>query len=339
MEQTALLQKILEGTEEAIIVIDRDGAILYVNPSVRGFLVDDKNDVVGSMPEDVIKYQTLLEAIDRARGSRISLTEELSLNEGDRGRDFQFRSIPLEEGLVCFLRDITEERRLERIKRDFVSNVSHELRTPLANIKGYTETILNSAIDDRERLRSFLRIIDKHATRMTRLIDDLLILSRLEAHEIPLSISLIDIKEVINFVLQGFERQAEDKRIALVTEMDSKPLSAEADRERIEQVIINLIDNAIKYTHEGGRVVVRAFSVDDGIQVDVEDTGIGIPEKDIPRIFERFYRVDKARSRELGGTGLGLAIVKHIILSHHGRVWVESGVGKGSKFSFFIPVC
>ena len=238
--------------------------------------------------------------------------------------------------LIGFFHDVTEEKRVEAIKRDFVANVSHELRTPLASIKGYAETLLDGALEDKATLKNFLTIIDRHANRMTALIEDLLTLSMLESHQMPMSFESLDIKGLINSVIQGFEKQAKDKDIELIMNIGIEIPKITADKDRLEQVIVNLVDNAVKYTNKG-TVRVLAEKSDDMLQVNVEDTGIGIPEKDIPRIFERFYRVDKGRSRELGGTGLGLAIVKHIIQGHNGKIWVKSQPGKGTTFSFTIP--
>lgn len=332
MEENVLFKKVLEETEEGILVLDREGYVLYANISFkRVFPISGK--VNGNQFRKIIAHPDLIRTIGEAIDSQDITTREISTAD----RDLKLRSIPFKEGLICFFHDITEERKLEKIKRDFVSNVSHEMRTPLANIKGYTETLLDGALNDKKNLRNFLSIIDKHAGRMTRLIGDLLILSRLEAQEIPITLSPVDLKEIISSASRSLDKQAEKKGITLSCHCGESRLNLIADREGIEQVLINLIDNAIKYTPEGGRVSVSAFTTDGGVQADIEDTGIGIPKKDIPRIFERFYRVDKARSRELGGTGLGLSIVKHIILTHRGKVWVESEVGKGTKFSFAIP--
>jgi two-component system phosphate regulon sensor histidine kinase PhoR len=334
MEEIMLFKKILEETEEGILVLDREGYILYANSTFKK--VFSTPNEKGKRFNEIISHKPLSKAIEDASHSQGISSKEITLT-GARDRDLKLRSIPFKDGMIWFFHDITEERRLEKIKRDFVSNVSHEMRTPLANIKGYTETLLDGALKDKKNLTGFLSVIDKHTTRMTHLIDDLLILSRLEAHEVPVSFSPVEIKEIISSALNSLEKQAESKRIALSCNCLKKQLNLEAEREGIEQILTNLIDNAIKYTPEGGKVSVSAYAIDGGVQVDVEDTGIGIPAKDIPRIFERFYRVDKARSRILGGTGLGLSIVKHIVLTHKGKVWVESEVGKGTKFSFTIP--
>ncbi len=334
MEEKRLLKRILEGIEEGVLILDGEGKVVYANSFMER--LGREGALIGKGVSEAFATP-LKEVLEGALSAKEARTQELTL-QIPQELTMRVRFIPFDEGLMCFFRDVTEEKKVEKIKRDFVSNVSHELRTPLANIKGYTETLLDGAIEDRETARSFLRIIEKHTARMTRLIDDLLILSSLETQEMPISPSSIDMADVVSSVIQGLKKQAEDKGIELSLELSSPSLPVRADKERMEQVLINLIDNAIKYTPEGGKVKVSARKEDSKIRVDVEDTGIGIPAKDIPRIFERFYRVDKARSRELGGTGLGLAIVKHIILSHRGKVWVTSEVGKGSRFSFTLPV-
>jgi two-component system phosphate regulon sensor histidine kinase PhoR len=238
--------------------------------------------------------------------------------------------------LLLFLNDITEEKRLEAIKRDFVANVSHELRTPLAAIKGYSETLLDGGVDDEETSREFLGVIDRHATRMSRLIDDLLTLSRLESQQMAIVPTPVDLSELLNSTEKSFRKHAKDKGVTLSAKVPEDLPVVLGDHDRLEQVVVNLLDNAIKYTPEGGSVILRATSESGVIKVEVVDTGIGIPEADMPRIFERFYRVDKARSRDLGGTGLGLAIVKHIMQGHNGTLNVESSPGVGSTFSFTL---
>jgi len=333
MKVSDLLQNILHEIEDGIVALDGDSLVLFANNAFISSFTEGKKDIAGKRLQEVITEPDLLGAIKMGLASTSQLSSEVS----SRGKNLRIRLIPSKEGLICFLRDITEEKRLEKIKRDFVSNVSHELRTPLASIKGYTETLIGGAVSDKENALRFLRIIGKNSERMSLLIDDLLILSRIETHDVPLSLKDINLNESIKLILQSFDKQASDKDISLKSALKEENLICVADRERIEQVLVNLIDNAIKYTPKYGSVVVEAYSVEEGARVDVTDTGIGIPKKDIHRVFERFYRVDKARSRELGGTGLGLAIVKHIIISHRGRVWVESTEGKGSRFSFIIP--
>lgn len=344
MGENSLLEAIAREMETGVLVLDGRGCVLYANPFLaRCFPVE--GEIKGEKIAAVIKDRDFLKAVDGflKEGGRTS-SGGIEINEN--GRFFNIRMVPVDGGgggsgggefkLMLFLQDTTEEKRVETLKKDFVANVSHELRTPLASIKGYAETLLDGGMDDRETLKDFLRVIDRHATRMSRLIDDLLVLSRLESHQMPMVMEAVDMRELVSSIAEGFKKQAKDKGIKLSMSFDENLPRIVSDRGRVEQVMLNLLDNAIKYTPSGGMVAVAVCLSDGEIRVDVKDTGIGIPPADIPRIFERFYRVDKARSRDLGGTGLGLAIVKHIIHSLNGKVWVESTHSLGSTFSFTL---
>ncbi|MBI5048916.1 MAG: PAS domain-containing protein [Deltaproteobacteria bacterium] len=337
--KTGLLEAVVNELQIGVLVISDKKKLLYANPFFeKTFSVEGKPD--GKNLSDVIKDKAVIEVIEKMLSSKGKQPQEITI-QGRGSQILEARLVPFASDsgsrvLICFFHDVTEEKRVEAIKRDFVANVSHELRTPLASIKGYAETLLDGALEDKATLKNFLTIIDRHANRMTALIEDLLTLSMLESHQMPMSFESLDIKGLINSVIQGFEKQAKDKDIELIMNIGREIPKIMADKDRLEQVIVNLVDNAIKYTNKG-TVRVLAEKSDDMLQVNVEDTGIGIPEKDIPRIFERFYRVDKGRSRELGGTGLGLAIVKHIIQGHNGKIWVKSQPGKGTTFSFTIP--
>ncbi|MCR4288322.1 MAG: ATP-binding protein [Deltaproteobacteria bacterium] len=337
MDKLLILDIVAAEMRSGVLVLDGKGRALYANPFfLTAYPVD--GPVEGRSINSITRDKTLLKTIDEFYSSGGSASAEIEVHEA--GRNFAARLVPLKEkkgiGLIIFLQDITEEKRVETIKKDFVANVSHELRTPLASIKGYSETLLDGAAEDENTLREFLRVIDRHATRMSRLIDDLLTLSKLESHEEAIESSPVDVRELILATAAGFEKQARDKSITIRSSIPESLPKALGDRYRLEQVVVNILDNAIKYTPSGGNVTLSASRQDGFIRIDVADTGIGIPKEDIPRIFERFYRVDKARSRELGGTGLGLAIVKHIIQGHGGRLNVESAPGKGSTFSFML---
>jgi two-component system phosphate regulon sensor histidine kinase PhoR len=339
VSETGTIEAIAREMHTGALVLDAEKKVLYANPFfVKSFPA--AGEIEGRLVDEIIGDEFLLGAIERfmtaGAGAPGSDDEEIEIDEARRS--FKVRLVGLEEGsrILLFLRDITEEKRVEAIKKDFVANVSHELRTPLASIKGYSETLLDEGPGDSDNSKEFLRIIDKHATRMSRLIDDLLILSRLESQQISVECAPLDMGELIGLSVATFSKQARDKGIELSSEVSEDLPKALGDRDRLEQVLVNLLDNAIKYTPAGGSVKVSAYMEEGSIRIDLQDTGIGIPPKDMPRIFERFYRVDKARSRELGGTGLGLAIVKHIMQGHGGRVWVESELGNGSCFSFTL---
>jgi len=220
---------------------------------------------------------------------------------------------------------------------EFVANVSHELRTPLTSIRGFVETLKDGAIDDPENSRRFLNIIEAHTERLNNLINDLLKLSKIESKEIKMEFQPIALREVIEEVVSNFKEAIKQKGHIVEINIPPDFPQIEADPQRIEQVFINLLDNAIKFTPKNGRICIKAVGREKDIQIEISDTGIGIPKEHLPSLFERFYRVDKARSRELGGTGLGLSIVKHIIQAHGGKVGVESEFGKGSNFFFILP--
>jgi two-component system phosphate regulon sensor histidine kinase PhoR len=240
------------------------------------------------------------------------------------------------EGTILVFRDLTRLKRLERTREEFVANVSHELRTPLSLIKGYAETLLGSARGSPEVAERFLKIIERNADRLDLLIQDLLTISALEAGRVKLDLQPVALRPVVEKVLGDLKPPADNKRVTLVNQLPE--LTATADANRLEQVLANLVDNAIKYGRPQGTVTVGGRKAGDGmIEIFVQDDGPGIPPESLDRVFERFYRVDKARSREQGGTGLGLSIVKHIVQNHGGTVRVESELGKGATFFFTLP--
>ncbi|HEY8532174.1 MAG TPA: ATP-binding protein, partial [Limnochorda sp.] len=252
-------------------------------------------------------------------------------------RELQIRSAPLRsvagglDGAVAVLRDVTEMRRLEQVRTEFVANVSHELRTPLTAIKGFIETLLDGAVDDPATARRFLEIVRRETDRLVRLINDLLDLSRLESPHLEVQLVPVDLKPLVEECLELFRHRAASRSIELSCELQGS-LWALGDASLIRQVLVNLVDNAVKYTPPGGRVWISGGLEGSWAELAVSDTGPGIPGRALNRVFERFYRVDKARSRDMGGTGLGLSIVRHAVERQGGRVWVESAPGEGSTF-------
>ena len=241
-------------------------------------------------------------------------------------------------GLVMVVDDVTELRRLEHVRTEFVANVSHELRTPLTAIHGYLETLLGGALEEREHARRFLEIAFRHTERLGRLLDDLTDLSNIELGKVSLRRGPVRFAEVLDSVLEIIRPRAASGRVGLIADVQPRDLGVHADHDRLAQILINLVDNAVKYTREGGWVTVAARRLDgERAEIRVRDTGIGIPAADLPRIAERFYRVDKARSRELGGTGLGLAIVKHLVVAHGGELKIESIEDEGTTVRFTLP--
>jgi two-component system phosphate regulon sensor histidine kinase PhoR len=240
-------------------------------------------------------------------------------------------------GAVLVLHDITELRRLERVRRDFVANVSHEFKTPLTAIQGFAETLLNGALDDKANRKRFVEIIREHARRLARLTDDLLKLSRIEAGRLELEIRPIRVETLVNSCVETARLNAKARKLEIHVDLQPNAPAVRGDGAQLGEVLQNLLDNALQYTPAGGKIELKARSNGQNVTFTVTDTGIGIPESDLERIFERFYRVDAARSREAGGTGLGLAIARHIVEAHGGHIWVESAIGQGSRFHFSIP--
>ena len=335
---------VFSGIREAIIVTDAAGDIILVNPAAsRIFRIEGA--MFKSRPLSHLSDKRLEELFTRVHTDRLRLLkEELALTTSKGTRIMQISSMPVIkenrfDGTVFVLNDITKLRNLERIRRDFVSSVSHELRTPLASIKGYTETLLDGAMDEPEHAAAFLKIILQESEQLTALVNDVLDLARIESGRIEYQFSAVDIKSVVAKSVELLRRSLDKKHVRLDIHFAEELPLIYADAGYLEIVIRNLLENAIKYVDEQhGRIRVSVFRSGDMVRLEVEDNGIGISKQDIGRIFERFYRVDKARSRELGGTGLGLSIVKHIVLAHKGYVDVRSRVNQGSVFSVQFPV-
>ena len=333
------LDTILRSMGEGIMVTAPDGVITLVNPAFCA-LFSITGNVEGKKLVEISRHPDLLEAYNDLGKPEINeLVREIAIQPNDI--TLLTHWVPLNvdgvrQGVVAVFHDISDLKKAENMRRDFVANVSHELRTPVTIIKGYAETLLNGALEsDPARAVRFVEIISNHSERLTNLINDILTLSSLETKEALFELNPIDISGTIAKACMLLQERAIQKNIALINESGGSTVPRVlADQGRLEQVVVNLLENAIKYTPEGG--TVRLFTEDDGefVKVSVADTGIGIPFKDLPRIFERFYRVDEARTREQGGTGLGLAIVKHIVQLHGGAVSVTSDPGKGSMFSF-----
>ncbi|MFH1201662.1 MAG: ATP-binding protein [Candidatus Omnitrophota bacterium] len=338
--QSQQLKAIFNSMIEGVMLVDSAGSLISINPAIERIFGITKKDVEGKVFLESIRNNDISEIINSVLKKGKSISSELSLVYPMR-RIFEVNATPIFEnnavtGCLVVIHDITQIRNLETMRSDFVANVSHELKTPLTSIKGFVETLLEGASEDKENSRHFLKIIQDHAERLHSLINDLLTLSHIESKEIKLSKQQINSKELTDEVLAGFRSQLKKKLIKIQNDLP-KDLSVKADKEKIEQVVTNLIDNAIKFNKDNGFIKIYNQDSDSGIKIIVEDSGIGIPIKDLSRIFERFYRVDKARSRELGGTGLGLSIVKHIVELHGGSVGVESTEGFGSKFWFILP--
>jgi two-component system phosphate regulon sensor histidine kinase PhoR len=338
--QNSAIQAMLSGMVEGVIAVDKDTRILSVNASIEDIFGIKKDEAQGRYLLEVIRNNDIAEVINKTFSAKGVVSEEISLSWPVQ-RVFQVNASPILEGnqisgCMIVIHDITELRKLEKVRTDFVANVSPELKTPLTSIKGFVETLLDGALEDKEHGRGFLKIIENHTERLNRLINDLLDLSQIEAKEIKLDKERIVLGQLVEKTITGFRSQIKKGGIDVENRI-SPEVVVTADKARMEQVLTNLIDNSIKFNKERGYIKIYTLPHDNKIKVVIEDSGQGIPEKDLPRIFERFYRVDKARSRELGGTGLGLSIVKHIVELHGGSVGVESTEGLGSKFYFTLP--
>jgi len=339
--QQSSTQTLLNRMAEGILLLDPAGRIQLVNPSLEK-MFGLTGDVRGKTLLEALRSPELSAlAAQLAQGGTV-LDHELNLPGLDR-RCVQVNAVALAdaqgrpEGQVLVLHDLTRLKRLENTRQEFVANVSHELRTPLSLIKGCVETLLDGAKDDPQVLNRFLRTIEKHADRLTYLIEDLLTLSQLESGRIALNLRATQLREVATRVVEDLQARAKLKEATLENQIPPD-LFAQADGERIEQVLFNLVDNAIKYGKPGGRTIIDGHQAANGwVEISVKDDGPGIPPEGRERVFERFYRVDRARSREQGGTGLGLAIVKHIVQCHGGEVRVESEPGQGTTFRFTLP--
>jgi len=336
-----LSSAILGSMVEGVAVVNGSERLVFANPGFAEILGLDVPPTPGSALVEVVRQTELLEAVRKVLGGEARVQSEIvtgTLRQHYFAITVAAVTAGDTTGAVVVLHDITELRRLERVRRDFVANVSHELRTPLTAIQGFTETLLAGAIDDPQNRTRFLQIILEHSRRLARLTEDLLMLSKMDAERLELEIRRVSVAQLIESCLETAQHRAADKQLRISVKVPQGLPDISGDRRRLAEVLQNLLDNAIQYTLAGGEITLSAKIAKDEVILTVSDTGIGIPKADQPRIFERFYRVDVARSREAGGTGLGLAIAKHLVEVHGGRLWVESEVGVGSQFHFSVPV-
>ncbi len=342
------LQSVLDNMTSGVVMIAPDGKITLYNREAEQLLGSSVRERVGRSVTEIRQHFELINLIREVLEQPAYVREELTVYYPEE-RLLEIHIVPMtmggddEQGLLLVLQDVTAIRRLERVRSEFVANVSHELKTPVAAVKGFAETLLAGAMKDEETARSFLTIIQDESDRLNRLIGDILELSKIESRRSPLQFSPIDLPAFLGRMAELLSPEAGKKSIELNVQAE-EGLFLEADEDRLGQILMNLMQNGINYTPEGGKVKVTAEVVESGdgeeelVRITVADTGIGIPKKDVPRIFERFYRVDKARSRSSGGTGLGLSIVKHLTELHRGTIRVESEIGAGSKFILELPL-
>ncbi|HEY4309600.1 MAG TPA: ATP-binding protein [Pirellulales bacterium] len=345
VRQTSEQQAVLSSMVEGVLAIDAQQRVITLNEAAAELVGNTLTNPLGRNLHEVVRNPDLRRFADRVLASNKSVEDDVVLH-GDPDRVLQIRGTSLRDphnrdeiGAVIVMSDVTHFRRLETIRRDFVANVSHELKTPITSIKGFVETLLDGALSDPHDAERFLRIVATQADRLNAIIEDLLALSKIEQSErsADLKVEEVAIKDMLQAVLHDCQSKAAQREIQVRVECDDT-LLAQINAPLLEQAVTNLLDNALKYSEPGSEVLITAVQRDAEVTIAVSDRGCGIDDEHLPRLFERFYRVDKARSRKLGGTGLGLAIVKHIVQAHQGRITVDSTPGVGSVFRIHLPL-
>ena len=336
------IEGILQEMTEGVLAIGAAGEIVLINPAARQIFDLGPHVQTGRPLSDAVRspeIQAIVQDVQRTGGAvSRDLTVYAPVERELRVHATTYASSPSGVGVLLVLHDITEFRRLEHLRREFVANVSHELKTPLTVIQGAVETLLDGALDDPTHRHGFVASIAEEATRLRRLVDDLLTLAQVESRQAMLKRESLPLRPFVEAEIARHQALAAAHQVALALDVSETLPPVWIDRGQLAHAVGNLLDNAIKYNRPGGRVVVRATVEQGHLRLEVEDTGIGIPTADLPRVFERFYRVDKARSRETGGTGLGLSIVKHVAEAHGGSVQVESTPQHGSRFTLSLPL-
>ncbi|MEI3606028.1 ATP-binding protein [Pseudogracilibacillus sp. SE30717A] len=340
--QAEQLSTVIENSESGLVLIDEKGYIHVVNRKFISMFGKTPQDYIGYLYYDVLENEQIHHTVQETFLYEKHVKHLFSISENEERTYLEIVGAPIFnernmlKGAVLVIYDITEFKLLEVMRKDFVANVSHELKTPITSIKGFAETLLDGAAEEPEAREQFLNIIYDESKRIQLLIDDLLILSNLEKDESDINLNPVEVGFMLEDIFPLIKQQAEKKEIEVHVDADEE-LIFEADEEKIKQILLNLLTNAISYTPEKGSIFLKVKDSGDNVCIQVKDTGIGIGKEALPRIFERFYRVDKDRSRDTGGTGLGLAIVKHIVEVHYGEIKVESELGKGTTFSVYIP--
>ena len=338
-------QTILGAMEDGVLVVDARNRITRMNLTFEK-LFELRDPTVGVPLVEAVRHATLDQLIAETLKTGQATRSELSLTDSStRGeRHIEVSAVPIKKaddemsGAVVLFHDITELKRVDQIRREFVANVSHELRTPLSILRGYIEVLRDEPETPREELARILPIMERHSNRLQRLVNDLLSLAQLESSQATLDLSVVRVDQLFNNLIRDWKERLATKNLKVIVDLPPDALTFYADGTRLEEVLYNLLDNAVKFSHENGQIHLQATRRGPDMVLSVADNGLGIAKEHLPRIFERFYRADKARSRELGGTGLGLAIVKHIAQLHGGRVEVESEVGQGTTIRVVLPV-
>ncbi|MFD2830304.1 two-component system histidine kinase PnpS [Corticicoccus populi] len=341
-ENEQQLNSILDNLVSGVMLVNAQGTVEMINPSMERFLSRHRDNILNKHFNEYGENIGLSALIHTVFEENEKVNAEITSyypNEQkfDAHISPYYKDSWQQGGVIIVLHDITEIRHLEQIRSDFVANVSHELKTPVTSVKGFAETLLSDDVTDKDTERQFLQIILDESERLDRLIQDLLHLSKIEKNTLPLNIEQIEIRQFIKEIVQTLSTSVKKKNIQLTLPSTEKETFLEGDKDRLNQIIINLVSNAVNYSYDYGFVEIKVKAKNNNIYISVSDNGVGIPEESLSRIFERFYRVDKARSRHSGGTGLGLAIVKHLVESHHGRIKVESIENKGTTMTVILP--
>jgi two-component system phosphate regulon sensor histidine kinase PhoR len=338
-------QTILRAMQDGLLVVDKSLRVTLVNQAFRN-LFGLPEIPLGTPLLDVVRDATVDRLIAQSLRAGKAMQSELILADPKTNseRDVEISAVPVKDeadlttSAVILFHDITQLKQADKVRRDFVANVSHELRTPLSIVLGYIETLLDDPQTSDQELSRILRVMERHSKRLGLLVNDLLTLAQLESRNANLQFGDVQLAELFERVIRDWGKKLEEKQLKVIVDLSPGAQTIRADETRLQEVMYNLLDNAVKYSHEHGEVLLRAARHDSEMLLSVTDNGIGIGKDDLPRIFERFYRADKARSRELGGTGLGLAIVKHIVQLHGGRVEAESELGRGTTIRVVLPV-
>jgi len=325
------LNSIISSIQSGLLVLDKEGRVLLCNESFKNIINNKLSE--NKFYWEIIREPAFNEFIKRVREEKKNITNEVELNNNV----FLCSATELVSGneLAVVFHDITEIKNIETMKKNFITNVSHELKTPLASIKGFIETLEEDIGDAKNK--HYIDVIKRNIDRLIGIVQDLLTLSKLEEKELKPELQRVNLKTVLEDILKVFEQILKEKNLKLILDLGQGLPDITADSFKIEQLFVNLIDNAIKYT-EKGEIKISIKQAGSIIKIEVEDTGIGIPKEHLPRIFERFYVIDKSRSKKYGGTGLGLSIVKHIVLLHNGKIAVESNINQGTKFTINLPI-
>ncbi|WP_186578405.1 two-component system histidine kinase PnpS [Aquibacillus kalidii] len=340
--QGSQLKTVIDNMESGLMLIDEKGYVHLINRKFLNMFGQEAKDYIGYLYYEVLEQENIHKAVQEAFLYEEKVKDSFTISMKVEKRFVEIVGAPIFnesndlKGAVLVFHDITELKRLEQMRKDFVANVSHELKTPITSIRGFAETLLDGAMDEEKLRNQFLSIILSESERLQALVYDLLELSKLEKEELRLRTEVVDIKELLEGLLPITKQQASKKEITFKASLGDE-IKLVGDQGRLKQVFINLINNAINYTPNNGQVDLKVNSTANTVKIIVSDTGIGIPEEFQSRIFERFYRVDRARSRNTGGTGLGLAIVKHIIEAHKGSIEIKSELDKGSSFIVTLP--